>query len=92
MPIRETNAEPDPKAIALGALGWAVSEGARADRLLATTGLDPADLRARAGEPAVLAAVLSFIEAHEPDLIACADALGIEPAILVRARMRLESE
>ncbi|PCD01945.1 hypothetical protein COC42_10605 [Sphingomonas spermidinifaciens] len=92
MPIRETNAEPDPRAIALGALGWAVSDGTRADRLLATTGLDPAGLRARAGEAATLAAVLSFIEAHEPDLIACADALGVEPAVLVQARMRLEGE
>ncbi|WP_315761235.1 DUF3572 family protein [Sphingomonas sp. Y38-1Y] len=92
MPIRETNPEPDAQALALAALGWAVSDGARADRLLATTGLEGGELRARAAEPVVLAAVLQFIEAHEPDLIACADALGVDPALLVRARMTLEAE
>lgn len=90
MPIRETNADPDPQALALAALAWAVSDGARADRLLATTGLSVEGLRAGVGEPATLAAVLGFIEAHEPDLIACADALGVDPARLVVARAALD--
>jgi hypothetical protein len=38
----------------------------------------------------VLAAILGFLEAHEPDLLACADALGVKPAQLVEARRRLE--
>jgi hypothetical protein len=59
-------------------------------RLLSVTGLDPADLRARAGEPAVLAAVLAFLEGHEPDLVACAEALDIRPETLVRAHAELE--
>jgi len=58
--------------------------------MLALTGLDPAELRMRAGEPALLAAVLTFLEAHEPDLIACAEALELKPAALVAARERLE--
>uniref|UniRef100_UPI001576429A DUF3572 family protein n=1 Tax=Sphingomonas bacterium TaxID=1895847 RepID=UPI001576429A len=65
-------------------------EPARAERLLALTGLDPAELRARAAEPAVLAAALAFLESHEPDLVACADALGMAPATLVAARGELE--
>jgi hypothetical protein len=56
------------------------------------TGLDAAGLRARAGEPALLAAALGFLEAHEPDLIACADALGVRPAQLVAARAALERQ
>jgi len=86
MGLSDTNA-----ALALSALGWSLGEPDRAERLLALTGLDPADLRARAGEPALLAAVLTFLEAHEPDLIACAAAIESTPAALVRARMELEA-
>lgn len=83
--------EPDDPALALGALAWTLAEPDRAERLLALTGLAPADLRARAGEPAVLAATLCFLENHEPDLIACAAALDTTPAALTAARRRLEA-
>lgn len=73
-------------------LAWAIADEDRAGRLLALTGLDGDALRARLGEPAVLAAVLGFLEAHEPDLIACAEALGVKPEALVRARHRLEND
>lgn len=78
-------------ALALRALAWTLAEQTRADRLLALTGLDPQGLRARIGEPDVLAAVLKFLEAHEPDLVACAAALGVEPEALVAARWSLEA-
>ncbi len=84
---RETN---DAETTALAALGWTISDGDRAARLLALTGLDPDDLRARIGERAVLAATLAFLEAHEPDLVACADAIGTTPERLVAARAELE--
>ena len=83
----ETN---DPEALALSALGWVLTDGARAQRLLALTGLTPDELRARLGDPALLAAALAFLEAHEPDLIACAEALGVSPSDLVAARRSLE--
>lgn len=73
----------DPEAIALSALVWTLAEQSRADRLLALTGLDPDALRARIGDPALLAAVIAFLEAHEPDLIACAAQLGMTPKALV---------
>lgn len=76
--------------LALAALGWTVSEPARARRLLDVTGLEPDDLRARAADPAVLSAVLRFLESHEPDLIACAEAIGSDPAALVAAHHELE--
>ena len=78
------------ETLGLSALGWTLSDGARAERLLAVTGLTPGDLRDRVGEPSLLAAVLGYLEAHEPDLIACADELGVKPAALVAARERLE--
>lgn len=81
----------DAAALALSALAWTLGDQARAERLLALTGLSPADLRARADEPGVLAAVLGFLENHEPDLIACAEAIGRKPERLVRARMELEA-
>ena len=87
MRIQDTN---DAETLALAALGWALGEPARAQRLLALTGLTPEDLRGRIGDPSVLAAALGFLEAHEPDLIAAADALGVRPAELVEARRRLE--
>jgi hypothetical protein len=81
----------DPETLALGALGWALAEPARAQRLLALTGLTAPDLRDRVSDPILLAAVLRFLEAHEPDLIACAEALQTRPAHLVAARQRLEA-
>ena len=80
----------DPETMALAALGWALAEPARAQRLLALTGLAPGDLRDRIADPGLLAAVLRFLEAHEPDLIACAEALEAAPGDLVEARRRLE--
>ncbi len=38
----------------------------------------------------VLAAALGFLEAHEPDLVACAEALDMKPESLVAARTALE--
>lgn len=76
-------------ALALRALAWMLGDPARADRLLALTGLDPRDLRARADDPAVLDAVLGFLEGHEPDLVACAEALEVRPEDLVRSRSLL---
>ena len=88
--LRDRTNPPDPEALALSALAWTLADEARAQRLLALTGLTGADLRERLAEPSVLAAVLLFLEAHEPDLVACADALGVEPAVLADARRRLE--
>ena len=83
----ETN---DAEVLALGALGWTLGEDARASRLLALTGLTAELLRERIGDPAFLAAVLRFLESHEPDLIACASDLGVAPTALVEAREALE--
>lgn len=77
--------------MALAALAWTLNDRQRADRLLALTGLTPEQLRERLDDPILLSATLSFLEAHEPDLVACAEALDIEPEALVRARMEMEA-
>ena len=93
MALRETNPPPsaeDDAVLALSALAWTLGEPARAARLLALTGLDPADLRARAGEPAVLIATIGFLAAYEPDLLACAAALEVAPARLAALQEGLQ--
>jgi Protein of unknown function (DUF3572) len=80
----------DPVALALDALASTLGDSRRAQRFLDLTGIGTEELRARAGEPALLAALIRFLEAHEPDLIAVADELGISPAQLVDARREIE--
>jgi hypothetical protein len=80
----------DPVTLALMALAWCLEDSRRAERLLGLTGLTTKDLRERIEEPAVQAAVLGFLEAHEPDLIACAEALDVKPEAMIAARAELE--
>ncbi|MBN8845523.1 MAG: DUF3572 domain-containing protein [Sphingomonadales bacterium] len=77
-------------ALALHALGWILGDEPRAERLLGMTGLDPASLRSSLDDRATLAAILSFLASHEPDLMACAEALDIKPEDLAAAARRLE--
>lgn len=79
----------DATALALQALAWTLGDDARAGRLLALTGLEPEGIRALIGDPAMLGAVLAFLASHEPDLIACAEALGMKPQQLIAAQERL---
>ena len=89
MPISAPN---DATALALNALAATVTDERRAQRFLALSGLSPNGLRLRAGEPSLLAALLRFLEAHEPDLLAVADEIGCAPKALVEARQALEEE
>jgi hypothetical protein len=85
----ETNE--DSQTLALRALAWCLQDARRAERLLDLTGLTTNELRARAVDPDCQAAVLGFLESHEPDLIACAEALAVRPESLVRAKRELEA-
>jgi Protein of unknown function (DUF3572) len=76
----------DANTLALNALVWVLQDPDRADRFLALTGLNGDDIRGRITDPALLDAVLGFLEAHEPDLIACARALDVAPSTLIGAR------
>ncbi|NUQ17100.1 MAG: DUF3572 family protein [Sphingomonas sp.] len=80
----------DPLALALHALAATLGEPRRAQRFVELTGIGTDELRARAGEPALLAALIRFLEAHEPDLIAVSEDLGVKPELLVEARHELE--
>jgi hypothetical protein len=78
------------ETLALSALAATLTDERRAQRFLDLSGIDTEDLRSRAADPAVLAALLRFLEAHEPDLIDVAGAISAKPADLVAAREELE--
>jgi hypothetical protein len=80
----------DPVTLALAALAATLRCERRAQRFIDVTGIGTEELRRRAAEPGVLAALLRFLEAHEPDLIDVAEALGVKPEVLVEARRQLE--
>jgi len=86
-----TNDEPgDAEALALAALAATLTDERRARRFLDLTGLDSDELRARAGERRLLAALIGFLEGHEPDLVDVAQAIGTKPENLIKARWELE--
>ena len=80
----------DPTALALRALAATLADQRLAERFLSLSGIDPPDLRQRAADPVLLVALLMFLEAHEPDLVAVAEEIGVKPEALVAARLELE--
>lgn len=80
----------DPVALALAALAATLSDERRAQRFVNLTGIGTDELRNGLDDPALLGAVLRFLEAHEPDLIAIAKEIGVAPLDLVEARLQLE--
>jgi hypothetical protein len=82
----------DPYALALAALAATLSDDSRAQRFIELTGIGTEELRQRASEPRLLSAVIGFLEAHEPDLVAVSEQIGVKPDALVAARRSLEEE
>ena len=82
----------DPVALALAALAATLTDERRAGRFLALTGIGTDELRLRADDPALLSALIAFLEAHEPDLISVSEAIGVRADELVVARRQIDSE
>jgi hypothetical protein len=81
----------DAETIALAALAATLSDARRAQRFLDLSGIDTVELRRRADERELLSALIRFLEAHEPDLVAVAEEVGVAPEALVEARRTLEA-
>ncbi len=79
----------DDATVALNAFAWILAEDARASRFVALTGVEPGALAAELGKPSFTSAIFAFLMAHEPDLVACADALGLKPETLARIAARI---
>jgi hypothetical protein len=87
--IREETNEEDPKALALSALTWVLSNEERAERFIALTGLTADDIRARINSVELLDAVLAYLEGNQADLVACASTIDVPPMVLSEARGKL---
>jgi len=86
-----TNTNPnDAEALALAALTATLTDARRAERFLSLTGLSPDGIRLRLQDRALLAACIAFLEAHEPDLLAVAQDIGVKPQQLLIAKAELE--
>ena len=73
---------------AVSALAW-LAEADLIDAFLDTAGVDRADLRAAAGQPDFLAAVLEFVAQRDDWVVACCAAVDMPPERLSEARMAL---
>jgi hypothetical protein len=80
----------DPHALALAALAATLMDQRRAQRFLDLTGIGTDELRRRASDPSLLAALIAFLEAHEPDLLSVSEQIGVRADELAAARRQLE--
>jgi len=73
----------EAQTVALQALAHLASEPEALDRFLALTGIEPQELaaKARAGDTALLSAVLQHYLNFEPDLIAFCNAAMVKPTL-----------
>ncbi len=77
------------EAVGLKVLLFIVEDESRLARFLRETGVDPADLRARAGETDMLAALLGHLLEDESQLLVFASGAGVAPVDVHSARAML---
>ena len=86
---QSVNADRDPLVVGLQLLAHVISDADLGPRFLDLTGMSADDLRRRADESGVLAALIDFLAANEADLVAAADALDITPSMIIAAGAQL---
>lgn len=77
------------EVLAAEILGWLAEDGARIGAFLAAAGIPPAGVRGAAREPGFLLAVIEFVMADEPLLVACCRSLGVPATAPAAARAAL---
>ena len=77
------------EAVGLQGLLFLTSDAGRLGRFLAETGIGPAELRAQAGTPELLAAVLGHLLEDESSLLVFTSGAGLDPADVHAARAAL---
>ena len=77
------------QAVALQALTFVAGDDALLSRFVALTGCGLDDIKARMADSGFLAAVLDFLLADEPSLLAFVEAQGLAPETPMLARMKL---
>ena len=86
------NDQIDPVVTGLQLLAHVVGDPDLGDRFLALTGMSADDLRARATDRGVLAALIDFLAARDDDLLAAADALALSPAAIIAVGKALDGD
>lgn len=79
----------DAQAVALKALAFVAGDDALLSRFVALTGCGVDDIRARLADPGFLGAVLDFVLADEPSLLAFVEAAALAPETPMQARLKL---
>ena len=77
------------ETVGLRALAWLAAEEGLLEVFLGASGLAMEDLRHRAGEPEVLAAVLDFVLMDDQWVLGFAAEAGLAPEAVARARAAL---
>lgn len=78
------------ETIALAALAFLAEDAGRLGRFLALTGIGPGELRAGAGQPQVMAAVLDHLLSDEGQLLAFAANAGLPVQMVAMARQVID--
>ena len=89
MPARNTLDRPTAEEIAVKALTLITRDAERLAGFLALTGLGPDTIRAAAGSPGFLRAVLDYVAGNETLLVTLADEMGTRPETIGEARRLL---
>lgn len=74
------------ETLALEALAWLAGDGDLLGGFVAATGIAPGDLAGRAGDAAVLAAVLDFVLQSDDRVLGFARAAGVPPEDVAAAQ------
>ena len=77
------------ESLAIQALGFLAGDPERLARFLALSGLGPHNLRQAAASRGFLVAVLDYLAADEPLLVAFAAQQALDPAAVIAARVKL---
>jgi hypothetical protein len=80
------------ESIAAQGLAFLAAEPARLGRFLSLTGLTPGQVRARAGAPEILAAVLEHLVGDESLLLVFAASASVAPETIAPALAALQAE
>ena len=77
------------ETVALQSLSWLLADDELLPRFLAATGADPSQLVNLAREPVFLGAVLDFLLTEDSLVLGFAEAAGLAPEAVLRARAGL---
>jgi len=79
----------EAESLALGAFSYISNNDEELGRFLAASGLRPDTIRSAASSPGFFAAILDYIAAYEPLLLAVAKELNVKPERLMEAHWTL---